>query len=368
MFITDYIPGGDLMMHIQRASFSLERVWYVCARHPPYRGRFWRRWPPPLTQALTHALTQALTYTLTRIALAFRAASTPQKCCWHSSACTRTTSSTGTGGCVRAPLLPSSFSYLTQARHGGLPTVDSDLKLDNILLGVDGHIRLADYGLCKALDKPDGMTNTFCGTPEFMAPEILREVEYGRAVDWWAFGVLLYEMLLSEVRPAPAAHRRCAAVRLTSRGGLAHTPVRQSPFDGQDEDEIFRSILTSEIKYPATLQPHAASLLRKVRGPLLICKSPAVFTENLNQAWSLVSRCTAAGPRSAVTSWQQPPRRRGHQAPRLLPIDRLGQAAPPRDPGAVSARRGTYFSTQPSACVARQGPDPVSAEPCVLRC
>lgn len=47
-----------------------------------------------------------------------------------------------------------------------------DLKLDNILLGLDGHIRIADYGLCKALEGVHGLTNTFCGTPEFMAPEV----------------------------------------------------------------------------------------------------------------------------------------------------------------------------------------------------
>lgn len=74
-----------------------------------------------------------------------------------------------------------------------------DLKLDNILLTVDGHVKIADYGLCK--EKMDyGMsTNTFCGTPEFMAPEILMEKPYGRAVDWWSFGVLIYEMIMGKV-------------------------------------------------------------------------------------------------------------------------------------------------------------------------
>jgi serine/threonine protein kinase len=47
-----------------------------------------------------------------------------------------------------------------------------DLKLDNILLGLDGHIKLTDYGLCKEDMTRDSTTNTFCGTPEFMAPEV----------------------------------------------------------------------------------------------------------------------------------------------------------------------------------------------------
>ncbi|KAE9407442.1 hypothetical protein BT96DRAFT_914736 [Gymnopus androsaceus JB14] len=73
-----------------------------------------------------------------------------------------------------------------------------DLKLDNILLTVDGHVKVADYGLCKEEMWFGQTTSTFCGTPEFMAPEILLEQRYGRAVDWWAFGVLTYEMLLGQ--------------------------------------------------------------------------------------------------------------------------------------------------------------------------
>ncbi|KAH0002757.1 protein kinase C, partial [Aureobasidium melanogenum] len=96
-----------------------------------------------------------------------------------------------------------------------------DLKLDNILLTLDGHIKIADYGLCKEDMWYGSTTSTFCGTPEFMAPEILLDKKYGRAVDWWAFGVLIYQMLL-----------------------------QQSPFRGEDEDEIYDAILADEPLYP----------------------------------------------------------------------------------------------------------------------
>jgi serine/threonine protein kinase len=68
-----------------------------------------------------------------------------------------------------------------------------------------------------------------------MAPEILSEQKYGRAVDWWAFGVLIYEMLLG-----------------------------QSPFKGDDEDEIFEAILEDEILYPINMSRDSVSILQKV--------------------------------------------------------------------------------------------------------
>jgi serine/threonine protein kinase len=124
--------------------------------------------------------------------------------------------------------------------------------LDNILLTLDGHVKVADYGLCKEEMWFGQTTSTFCGTPEFMAPEvrmdyclcfyylavfskILLEQRYGRAVDWWAFGVLTYEMLLG-----------------------------QSPFRGDDEDEIFDAILEDEPLYPITMPRDAVSILQKV--------------------------------------------------------------------------------------------------------
>ncbi|KAL8745507.1 MAG: hypothetical protein Q9190_002359 [Brigantiaea leucoxantha] len=110
-----------------------------------------------------------------------------------------------------------------------------DLKLDNILLTLDGHIKIADYGLCKEEMWYGSSTSTFCGTPEFMAPEILLDKKYGRAVDWWAFGVLIYQMLL-----------------------------QQSPFRGEDEDEIYDAILADEPLYPIHMPRDSVSILQKL--------------------------------------------------------------------------------------------------------
>lgn len=110
-----------------------------------------------------------------------------------------------------------------------------DLKLDNILLTLDGHVKVADYGLCKEGMWYGSTTNTFCGTPEFMAPEILMERAYDRSVDWWAFGILIYEMLLG-----------------------------QAPFRGDDEDEIFDAILEDEPLYPIHMPADSVSILHRL--------------------------------------------------------------------------------------------------------
>lgn len=76
-----------------------------------------------------------------------------------------------------------------------------DLKAENVLIGDDGYLLLADFGLAKRLQNESEVTHTFCGTPDYMAPEMVGPVfnnpeTYGMVVDWWAVGVLVYEMIM----------------------------------------------------------------------------------------------------------------------------------------------------------------------------
>ncbi|KAG7387252.1 hypothetical protein PHYPSEUDO_014538 [Phytophthora pseudosyringae] len=73
--------------------------------------------------------------------------------------------------------------------------IHRDLKPENVLLGADGHIRLTDFGLAKEMADEDGSTSTMCGTNEYMPPEMIRRKAYNQAVDWWALGALIYEMV-----------------------------------------------------------------------------------------------------------------------------------------------------------------------------
>ncbi|GAB6021882.1 hypothetical protein CHUAL_006048 [Chamberlinius hualienensis] len=110
-----------------------------------------------------------------------------------------------------------------------------DLKLDNLLLDSEGYVKIADFGLCKEGMGYGDRTGTFCGTPEFLAPEVLTETSYTRAVDWWGLGVLIFEMLVGE-----------------------------SPFPGDDEEEVFDSIVNDEVRYPRFLSLEAIAIMRRL--------------------------------------------------------------------------------------------------------
>lgn len=70
-----------------------------------------------------------------------------------------------------------------------------DMKLENILVDEDGYLKIIDYGLAKILTG-DQMATSFCGTPEYLAPEMVAHAGHDKTVDWWALGVLIYEMLI----------------------------------------------------------------------------------------------------------------------------------------------------------------------------
>lgn len=107
-----------------------------------------------------------------------------------------------------------------------------DLKLENLLLDREGHVKIADFGLCKEDISFGSTTKTFCGTPEYLAPEVLEDTDYGRAVDWWGLGVVMYEMMCGRL-----------------------------PFYSRDHDVLFELILVEEVKYPKSMSPEARHLL-----------------------------------------------------------------------------------------------------------
>jgi serine/threonine protein kinase len=108
-----------------------------------------------------------------------------------------------------------------------------DLKPENLLLDMQGHICLVDFGLCKTGLGFDTKTHTFCGSPEYIAPEVLRGEGYNKEVDWWALGTLIFEMLT----------------------GLP-------PFWSEDEDVMHNKIQYAPLQFPPNFSEAVKDLLR----------------------------------------------------------------------------------------------------------
>ncbi|KAK0495638.1 kinase-like domain-containing protein [Armillaria luteobubalina] len=114
----------------------------------------------------------------------------------------------------------------------GFNVVYRDLKPENILLDYTGHIALCDFGLCKLNMSETEKTNTFCGTPEYIAPELLESQGYTKTVDWWTLGVLLYEMMT----------------------GLP-------PFYDENVNTMYQRILTDPLHFPPDMSAEAKSVM-----------------------------------------------------------------------------------------------------------
>jgi len=109
-----------------------------------------------------------------------------------------------------------------------------DLKPQNILLDLDGHICLADFGLSKEVEDEEKMQHTACGTPTYSAPEVLEGSDYNKSIDYWSLGIVLYQLM-----------------------------VGRPPFEfNGDFGKLLRSIQYDEIYFPRnTLSPNAVSIL-----------------------------------------------------------------------------------------------------------
>ncbi|OAE19180.1 hypothetical protein AXG93_4182s1280 [Marchantia polymorpha subsp. ruderalis] len=133
----------------------------------------------------------------------------------------------GLGGRFYAAQVLLSFEYL----HG-MDIIYRDLKPENLLLDNKGNIKIADFGFAKQIDR---RTYTLCGTPDYLAPEIILNKGHGKPVDWWAYGVLIFEM-------------------------LAGYP----PFYDDDALGTYQKILSGRLNFPGHFSRSAKDLIRRL--------------------------------------------------------------------------------------------------------
>lgn len=114
--------------------------------------------------------------------------------------------------------------------HNKIGVAYRDLKPENILLDADGHLKLVDFGFAKKVW--DQETYTLCGTPEYLAPEVIKNSGHGTAVDWWALGILIYEFL-----------------------------VGQPPFWDQNPLRIYEQIVAGHLRFPPNMSGNARNII-----------------------------------------------------------------------------------------------------------
>lgn len=113
-----------------------------------------------------------------------------------------------------------------------LNIVYRDLKPENLLIGADGHLKITDFGFAKVVTE---RTYTLCGTPEYIAPEVIKNEGHGKAADWWALGILIYEMLIG-------------------------TP----PYYDNNPIKIYEKILEGDLFFPSEIEPRAINLIKRL--------------------------------------------------------------------------------------------------------
>ncbi|XP_054477330.1 serine/threonine-protein kinase Sgk2b isoform X2 [Anoplopoma fimbria] len=140
---------------------------------------------------------------------------------------------------TRAPFYAAEMAMALGYLHS-LDIVYRDLKPENILLDSEGHVMLTDFGLCKEGVAIGGIMHTFCGTPEYLAPEVLQGHPYSTAVDWWGLGTVLFEMLYG----LPPFYSRSKAEMFEN---ILHAPLKLRSGGSQDCCSLFEGLLERDV-------------------------------------------------------------------------------------------------------------------------